>query len=328
MSDEILTASLPEQGYVVSTWVHRFRSYGIVWVTAALFLLLTVTTDGFLTPTNLRNILDQQAALLIAASVATLTMIAGGFDVSLSAIAIASGLTALRFENATDSIIIGILAGLLAGLVFGAFNALVVSVLKVNSFIATLATSFIIFGYGFVISERSILRPANHDFSAIARTRVFGLTITTYVAIAVIAISWFVLSRTRFGRYVYAAGGNAEAARLAGVRVSWVVAATFALGGLAAGLAGTLSAARTMSAQPSDSFSFVFAVIAAIVVGGTSIAGGEGAVWRTVLGALFIAIMINGFNLHQIDPIFQRVVQGSVILGAVGIDAWSQARRG
>jgi len=126
---------------------------------------------------------------------------------------------------------------------------------------------------------------------------------------------------------VYATGGNAEAARLAGVRTRQVVVVVFALSGLAAGLAGVVAASRTISATPSDDFSFVFGVIAAIVVGGTSIAGGTGAVWRTLLGAFFIAFMVNGFNLHAIDPIWQRIIQGLVILVAVSTDAWSRARR-
>ncbi|MEZ5217513.1 MAG: hypothetical protein R2715_13255 [Ilumatobacteraceae bacterium] len=121
-------------------------------------------------------------------------------------------------------------------------------------------------------------------------------------------------------------GGNPEAARLAGVSVSRVMVGAFALAGAATGLAGVIASSRALSAQPSDDFSFVFGVISAVVVGGTSIAGGEGAVWRTVAGAFFIALMTNGFNLHQVDPIWQRIIQGCVILAAVGIDTWSQRR--
>ena len=143
----------------------------------------------------------------------------------------------------------------------------------------------------------------------------------------IVALAWFVLSRTKFGRYIYATGGNSEAAHLSGVNTRMVTALTFAMSGAAAGLAGTLNSARSGSALPSDDFSYVFSVIAAIVVGGTSIAGGEGAVWRTVLGALFLAFMVNGFNIHQVDPIWQRVIQGVVILVAVGLDAWARRSR-
>lgn len=303
-------------------------NYAIVWVVVVLALLLSITTEGFLTAPNLRNVLDQQSLVLIAASVATITMIAGGFDVSQAAIFVAAPLVALQVENATGSIPLAVAAGCLFGLGSGIINGVVVASARINSFIATLAMSFIIFGIGFIASNRSILRPNDAQaFAVLARTNVLGLTTATWVAIIVVALAWFLLARTKFGRYVYAIGGNVEAARLAGVRVRWVVGITFALSGLAAGLAGTLRASRTLSATPSDDFSFVFAVIAAIVVGGTSIAGGEGTVWRTILGAFFIAFMVNGFNLHQVDPIYQRIVQGIVILGAVAIDSWSRSRR-
>jgi ribose transport system permease protein len=302
--------------------------YAIVWVVLGLFVLLALTTPAFLTQGNLRNILDQQSLILIAASVATLTMIAGGFDVSQGAVYVAAPLVALQVQIATGSVPLAAAAGLGFGLAIGALNGMIVTVAKINSFIVTLATSFIIFGIGYIVSDGSILRPSDMEgWKALARTDVLGVTSATWVAIAVVAASWFALARTRFGRYVYAVGGNVEAARLTGVRVRWIVGITFVLAAMAAALAGTLRASRSISATPSDDFSFVFAVIAAIVVGGTSIAGGEGTVWRTILGAFFIGLMGNGFNLHQVDPIYQRIVQGIVILAAVSIDAWSRSRR-
>jgi ribose transport system permease protein len=302
--------------------------YAIIWLVVGLFVVLAITTPNFLTQANIRNILDQQSLVLIAASVATITMISGGFDISQGAVFVVAPLVALGVEAQTGSLVLAVAAGLGFGLVAGALNAGVVTLGRINSFIATLATSFVFFGVGFIVSDRSILRPLERDaFGALARTDVAGITSATVVAIVVVIASWFLLSRTRFGRQVYAVGGNADAARLAGVRVRWVIATAFVLSGSAAALAGVLRASRTMSATPSDDFSFVFDVISAIVVGGTSIAGGEGSIWRTVLGAFFIAFMINGFNLNQVDPIFQRIVQGSVILAAVAIDSWSRSRR-
>lgn len=123
-----------------------------------------------------------------------------------------------------------------------------------------------------------------------------------------------------------ATGGNREAARLAGVNVDLTQAMTFVMLGGAAALAGVLNSSRSISAQPSDDFSFVFSVLTAVIVGGTSISGRQGAIWRTVTAAFFLAFMTNGFNLHQIDPIWQRLIEGMVILLAVGVDAWSQRR--
>lgn len=303
------------------------RDYAIVWVTILLFVFLSVTTENFATATNLRNILDQQATVLIVAAVTTLTVIAGGFDVSLSAIYILSPLVALRVENTTGSIALAIAVGMLTGLLAGTVNGFIVAKLKINSFIATLATSFGFFGIAYWVSDKSILRPNDLGFRDWSTTKILGLNSATWIAILVVAVAWFTLERTRAGRYVFAAGGNPDAATLSGVRVPRVLWACFAMGGLAAGLAGVIQSSQTLSSQASDDFSFVFAVIAAVVVGGTSIAGGEGAVWRSVVGVLFIAMLVNGFNLNGIDPVFQRVIQGVVILIAVGVDAWTRSRR-
>ena len=301
--------------------------YGIAWVTLALFAFLAVTTGGFLRGANLRNVLDQQSLILIGAAFSTLTIIGGGFDISQAAVFITSGIVAIQALNASGSAGVAVLAGVGMGLGAGVLNGLVVAYARINSFIATLATSFLWFGAGFLISDRSILRPDSRDWADLARQRVGGLTTATWFSVVIVALAWFVLSRTKFGRHIYATGGNVEAAHLSGVNTRLVTAAVFALSGAAAGFAGTLNSARSGSALPSDDFSYVFSVIAAVVVGGTSIAGGEGAVWRTVLGALFLAFMVNGFNILQVDPIWQRVIQGIVILVAVGLDSWARRAR-
>jgi len=311
------------------SWWRRFNfaNYGIIWVTALLFILLTITSDAFLSTANLRNVLDQQSLILIAGSALTLTLIAGNFDISISATYINAGIVTALVHNSTGSAAMAIGAGVLIGASFGALNGVVVAWVRINSFIATLATSFVFFGVGFLLSDRSIVRVEDRDFTKIARGRDLGLTNATWIAAIVVIVFWFVLERTRYGRRVFATGGNPEAARLAGIRVEWITASTFVLAGAAAGLAGALLASRTITAQPSDDFSFVFAVLTAVIIGGTSIAGGEGAVWRTLLGAFFIALLTNGFNLLQVDPIIQRLIQGGVILAAVAADNWTRGRR-
>lgn len=303
-----------------------FRNYGILVVTVGLFLLLALTTDGFLTFRNMRNILDQQSTVLIAACFMTMAIISGNFDVSAASVFVAAPLVALVVENATGSIPLALLAGLLAGGAMGLFNGLVVTKLGVNSFIATLASSFMFFGIGYLVSGRSILRPEDDAWRDIARTRVFELTTSTWFAAIIVIFAMVLLHRTRFGRNVYACGANREAARLAGVNVDRVQVQIFVILALAAAFAGILTASRTISAQPSDDFSFVFAVLTAVIVGGTSIAGGQGAIWRTVVAVFFLAFLGNGFNLLQIDPIWQRLIEGAVILLAVSVDAWTQRR--
>ena len=311
----------------MTTLTRAAREYGIVGVTLAAFVVLAVTTPAFLSSANLLNILDQQALVLIIASFVTIQLIAGAFDVSPSAIFLLSALVALRVENATGSVALTLLAGVGCGLACGLTNGLIVAKLRIVTFIATLATSFILFGVAFLVSGSSILRPSDPAIRDLAATRLLGATSATWIALVVVLIAGVLLARTRFGRQVYATGGNPEAARLSGVSVVRVQLIAFALTGAAAGLAGTLNAARTLSAQASDDFSLVFTIIAAVVVGGTSIAGGTGAVWRTVVGVVFIALLGNGFNLNGVDPIYQRIIQGAVILIAVTIDAWSRERR-
>lgn len=301
--------------------------YGIIWATLLVFLLLFLTADNFLTLANLRNILDQQAFFLIAGSAVTLTLIGGNFDISLSACFINATIATALTMNATGSWQLALLAGIAISALFGAVNGAIVAWARINSFIATLATSFVFYGVAFLMSNRSIVRVTEIDFSNIARGRIWGITKATWIAAAVVAVFWVLLSRTRFGRHVYATGGNPEAAHLAGIRVKIVTLLTFVLTGAATGLAGALSASRTLVGQPHDDFTFVFSVLTAVIVGGTSIAGGEGAVWRTLFGAFFIALVINGFNLLQIDPIIQRLIQGGVIVLAVAADNWTRSRR-
>ena len=302
------------------------KKYGIAVITIALFIILALTTEGFFTERNIRNLLDQQSTILIAASFMTIVIISGNFDISISAIFVVTPLFALNIENATGNILLSVLGGVGLGVILGAFNALVVTYFKVNSFIATLATSFMFFGFGYLISDRSLMRPVTDSYQQIARTKFFDITSATWIALVVVLVASILLTRTRFGRNVFATGGNQEAARLAGINVSQVQAITFILLGAAAALAGIVNSSRSISAQPSDDFSFVFSVLTAVIVGGTSIMGGKGAIWRTVAAAFFLAFMNNGFNLLQVDPLWQRIILGLVIVIAVALDSWSQRK--
>ena len=298
-----------------------FTKLAVLWALAIVFLGLTATTENFFSIMNLRNILDQQAFVLIIAGFATIVIISGGFDVSLGAIYVLSPIVALKVENSTGSLLYMVLAGAAVGVTAGIINGLIIAYGKINSFITTLATSFILFGLAYILSDGSILMISDIESRSFVTTRVFGITSATWMAFLFLIISWILLERTRFGRSIFAVGGNIEAARLSGIRVNRVQIFAFTLGGFGAGLAGALNSIRTTSAQASDDFSVIFAVIAAIVVGGTSIAGGSGAIWRSVAGVFFIAILVNGFNLNGIDPVFQRIIQGLVILLAVGADS-------
>ena len=302
------------------------KNYGIALITIILFITLALTTEGFATERNLRNLLDQQSTILIAACFMTICIIGGNFDISVASIYVVAPLFALTIENLTGNIFLSILIGVGVGFIMGAFNAVVVVLLKVNSFIATLATSFMFFGVGYLISDRSLMRPEGDLYQQIARTRFFEITTAAWISFIVIIVTSIILTKTRYGRHVFATGGNKEATRLSGINVDFVQASTFVFLGGAAALAGIVNSSRSISAQPSDDFSFVFSVLTAVIVGGTSIMGGKGAIWRTVVAAFFLAFMNNGFNLHQIDPLWQRIILGLVIIIAVAIDSWSQRK--
>jgi len=314
-----------------------WRSIAIVFPFLAVFIALSIGSPAFLGAQNIGNVLDRQSGILIVAAASTLVLIAGGIDLSIGATymftAVVCGTVIVKVGGAAGAGL-GITAGLLAGLLIGIANGLISTYLKINPLIATLAMSFIILGATKLVSQfgkQGIgqIRVDFPEFRWLATTKPLGISLPTWIAFVIIVILAVVLWRTTFGRYVYAAGGNAEAARLAGIRVNLVRISTFAITGLAAGVAGVIDLARTPSVPENDAIAttLTFTVLAGIVVGGTSILGGEGAIWRTVLGILFIAMLYNGFTLLRIDPLFQGIALGAIILLAVGFDAWSRLRR-
>jgi ribose transport system permease protein len=273
------------------------------------------------------NILDQQSTILMIAAAGTIVLITGGIDLSVGATyalaAVVAGQMTIAFGPS-----VGVPAGLIVGLMVGLVNGVVSTILKINSLIATLAMSFIAVGVASIVTGGNLIVLYEYtDFGAIARTTIFGIKSSIWIALIVVVIIAIVLARTTLGRYFYAVGGNQEAARLSGIPNTGVRIVAFALSGMTAGLAGIVDTSRVLSAQATPGTALTFTVLAGIVVGGTSILGGEGAVWRTVIGVLFIALIGNGFNLLGINVIFQQIALGTILLIAVGIDAWSRRTR-
>jgi len=305
----------------------RLRSLGILIPFVILFVVLSVTSSSFFTRPNLLNILDQQSATLIIAAAGTLVIIAGGIDLSVGAVygfgAVVSAYFAIHSSTG-----VAILLGVGAGLLIGLINGVVVTVFRINSLIATLAMSFIVSGCASLVTKGNLLVLfTKNNFGDIARTDFLTVKSSIWLMVLVVIAFGILLSTTTAGRYMYASGGNAEAARLAGVRVDAIRVLTFALSGTAAGLAGVIDTSRVLSAQASpDDTALAFTVLAGIVVGGTSILGGEGAVWRTVVGVLFIALIGNGYLLLQFDPLYEQITMGALLLAAVGLDALSRRR--
>ena len=303
--------------------------YGIVFAVVIIFFILAVQTDSFLTLRNQLNILDQAHQIGLLAIAATVVIIAGGFDLSVGAIFAMSGVIAAlvarnlgQLEGAASvAPYAGWGAGVLVGTLFGLLNGVLVTVFRINTFVATLASGIVIRGLALVITQAEQIRVSDDTFQLLARGAVGPVRNTVLIWLGFGVILTVVLRYTRFGRYVFAAGDNPEAARLSGINVDRVRTITFGISGFAAGLAGVIFASKFLKAQNDAGQGLELIAIAAVVIGGTSIMGGEGAVWRTVLGVLLLRLISNGFNLINVDTFYQDIFQGLIILFAVALDA-------
>lgn len=324
MSAESRAPMLSERLLALGRRALVIRQTGILIPFLVTFVALSLISPSFFRFQNLTNILDQQAGIIIVASAGTLVLIAGGIDLSIGAIYGLAGAVSAQVATSVSSPV-GILSGLGLGLLVGLINGLIVTRFRINALIGTLAMSFVVSGFGAVLTKGNLVVAFDHpDFQQFAATRIFGITSAAWMMVIIALTIGIFLARSTFGRYVYATGGNAEAARLGGVRVNTIRVATFALSGVAAAMAGVLDASRVLSAQASSGSFLTFTVLTGIIVGGTSIMGGEGSIRRTVIGCLFVALVANGFNLLGLDPFYQQITLGVILLLAVGIDAWSR----
>ena len=303
------------------------RDYGIVVAFLLLFIGLSLATRTFLTQQNLVNLLDQQAIFAVLACGATLAIVTGVFDLSISAILALSAIISVSVAGVAGTPV-GFAAGIATGAVLGIINGVVVHYGKVNAFIATLASSIVFRGLALVISGGNTLKTSADGYDIFGvRSPIFGMTYSSVVMIAVAIVTAILLAKTVYGRSLYAVGGNMEAARLSGIRTDVVRVSIFMISGMLAALGGLLVTSRFGTAQANTGIGWELTAIAASVVGGTSILGGEGAIWRAMLGIFILALIGNGMNLLTIDSTFQQVVQGLLILFAVILDQFLRRRR-
>lgn len=302
------------------------RDYAVAVTLLVLFVGLSIGTDAFFAEQNLKNVLEQSTAIGLIAVAGTLVIIAGGFDLSVGSIFALSGVvaaqTAIHWDPAA-----GLLVGIAAGAVCGLANGILVTVFRINPFIATLGSAIVIAGIALRITHGDLITvELESSFTDLGLNDFLGVKYSIWLWLAFALLMGLVLSRTTLGRYIYATGGNEEAARLSGVRVGLVRTTTYVLSGFAAGLAGVLSASQIGTGQADVGAELGLTVVAAIVVGGTSIWGGQGAIWRTMVGVLLLSLISNGFNLNGIDPVYYDIVYGGIILVAAGLDAFLRRR--
>lgn len=287
---------------------------GLVVVAVAMF----IATPDFLTTRNLLNIGVQAAVVAILAFGMTYVIVAAGIDLSVGSVAALSAVGAGWIVGAGMPGFLGLVAGPLVGLLAGLVSGLAVAYGKLPSFIATLAMLSVARGLTLVISGgRPISMPEEINWLG---GQLGPIPTPIIVMLVMFAITSFVLNRTVFGRSLYAIGGNEEAARLSGLPVKRLTASVFALSGLFAGVAGMVLAGRLGSAQPQAAAGYELDAIAAVVIGGASLAGGQGKATGTLIGALVLAVIRNGLNLLNVSSFWQQVVIGLVIALAVGMD--------
>jgi ribose transport system permease protein len=313
-----------EPGSRLPAWVRNLGSgtggplVGLVVLCVALF----IATPFFLTANNLLNILDQVTILGILALGMTFVIITAGIDLSVAAVlALSMMILGWTSHNAGWPLWLSIIAAILVGGLCGLASGLGITVTRLPPFIATLAMLSIARGTANVITDGQQIVGYPDWFTALSTERHFGfLTITALVLIVLLVLGWAFLRYRPGGRAVYAVGGSAEVARLAGIKVKQVTTGVYVLSGLLAGLAGVVLAARLDSSQPSAAVGLELDVIAAVVIGGASLSGGVGRVPGTVVGVLIIGVLRNGLNLLSVSPFVQQIVIGVVIALAVMVD--------
>ena len=269
-------------------------------------------------------LLDQAAPLGLIAVGVTLCIIAGIFDLSTGAIFALAAVTAAKVA-AVDPWL-GIAVGVGVGALAGLLNAAVMLVTGINSFIGTLSTSIVFRGIALLTTSGLIVSVADADYKILGTSTFADAKLTAWIFAAVAVIGGVALAQTTFGRSLYAIGSSRQAARLVGIRVGAVQTVAYAFSGACAGLAGVLTSSRTGSAQADIGIGLELSAITAVVVGGTSIFGGQGAVWRSVVGVMLLQTIGNAFNLLGVDPTYKMVVQGTLVLLAVSIDQFGQRR--
>jgi ribose transport system permease protein len=303
------------------------REYAVLILFAILFVTLSLTSESFLRIPNLLNILNQQAPLAIVAVAGTLVIISGGFDLSTGAMFAISNVLAAWIAVNLSNVWLGLGLAPVIGLILGAINGVLITRLDIHSFLATLASSLAYRAIAVLITGGALISVDDPSFAIIGRDRFLGVFWSIYILVIFISFVGFLLNRTTFGRYVYAVGGNHEAAELSGISVNRIRVAVFALSGLAAGLASAIAVSRVASGQPLAGTGIELQAIAAIILGGTSIYGGMGAIWRSLSGVYLIALIGNGFNLLNLNPLFKDLATGIIILSAVALSAAERRKR-
>ncbi|MDH2328816.1 ribose ABC transporter permease [Cereibacter sp. SYSU M97828] len=299
------------------------RAAGMLPVLILLAIGFELLTGRFLSVNNLSIVTQQASINIVLAAGMTFVILTGGIDLSVGSILATAAMGAVIASLWPGMGWLGVPIGLLIGLAFGIVNGLMVAYLGLPPFIVTLGALTAVRGVARLLGEDTTVFNADLPFAVIGNGTVFGIPILAIIALAVILASWFILRRTVLGTWIYAVGGNQEAARLTGIKVSLVLLFVYSMSGLMAGLGGVMSAARLYAANGLQlGQAYELDAIAAVILGGTSFVGGVGSIWGTLIGGLIIAVLSNGLILTGVSDIWQFIIKGLVIIAAVALDRY------
>jgi ribose transport system permease protein len=308
----------------MSYWIKRFLPFVSL---IALCVLVAVLEPKFLSPGNLASVARQTAVITIIAMGMTIVMVSGGIDLSVGSMMALSGVVGSFAMLGGAPVLIGIAACVAAGALCGLINGATIAALRIPPFIVTLGAMGIYRGVALLLTGGRVVDGLPASFGYLAEGSLFGLVPVPLLVVLVVALTThFLLVGTRPGRYCYAIGSNVEAARYAGVRVSRYQILFYVILGALVGLAGAIEAARLVTGQPTSGEGYELRVIAAVVIGGGSLSGGQGTILGTIIGALIMGVLSNGANLLGISPFTQQVVIGAVIVLAVTFDEFQRRR--
>jgi ribose transport system permease protein len=309
----------------------KFAKFQSLIALALIVIAMTILSDKFLTPENGWNILRQISINLCLSIGMTLIILSGGIDLSVGAVlafagavaagVLKNGLPIPMFDVVIKFTVFGaILCGVGVGLALGAFNGWVITQFSIPPFVATLGMFSIARGMTMLWTGGFPITGLGDGFGFMGTGVLLGAPMPVWISVFLVAAFVLLTRKTRFGRYLYAVGGNERASLLTGLRVNRIKIWVYTLGGGLAGLAGLLVTARLDSAQPNAGIGYELDSIAAVVIGGASLSGGRGSVIGTVLGCLIIGVLNNGLFLLNVSPFWQQIIKGFVILSAVAID--------
>ena len=295
--------------------------YGILMALLVICIVLSFATPYFFTAQNLLIVLRQVSINGILAIGVTFVIIAGGIDLSLGSVIALTGVIAASFAHpGTYPLIVPLLLAILSGVLIGAVNGLTITIGRVAPFIVTLGMMTIARGLALVLSNGRPVTNLSPSFNFIGGGNVFGIPVPILIFAFVIVVSSIILKYTRIGRYVYAVGGNENAARASGILVNRVKLFAYIMCSGLAALAGIVLASRITTGQPNAGIAYELDAIAAVVIGGTSLLGGRGSIAGTVIGVLIIGVINNGLDLLNVSSYYQQIIKGIIIVGAVLLD--------